>query len=268
MKRFVFVIMACMIFSMVGQVFAESNLNNAASRLETGILNFLNNLGNTISLVAKETGKSGLDNEAEIRKLLQKNCSAGKPYVIDSTFIDNKGIMKFIEPDRYRSYEGSDISKQEAVIKMMKTKKPRMGNLFLSVEGIKSIDIEHPVFSKGKQFLGSVSMLVKPDEVIRSIAEPIEKEFEVKCWVMQKDGVILYETDATQIGLNIFSDPLYKDYSKLISLGKRMVKENKGKGFYTFKAQGTKNIVKKQATWKTIHFFNSDWIVVAYSEVK
>jgi len=90
----------------------------------------------------------------------------------------------------------------------------------------------------------------------------------MKCWVMQKDGMILYETDVIQRGLNIFSDPLYKDYSKLISLGKRMVKENKGKGFYTFKAQGTKNVVKKQATWKTIHFFNSDWIVVAYSEVK
>ncbi|HAW57855.1 MAG TPA: hypothetical protein DCX03_02375 [Bacteroidales bacterium] len=268
MKRFVFIFVASLVFFTAGQVFAASNLNSAALRIETGILNVLNNLGNTISSVAKETGEIGLNNEAAIRKLLQKNYNDGKPFVIDTTFIDNKGIMKFIEPAQYRSYEGSDISRQETVIKMMKTKKPRMGNLFLSVEGIKSVDIEHPVFAKNWQFIGSVSMLVKPDEVIRSVAASIEKELGVNCWVMQKDGLIIYDTATDQIGLNLISDPLYKDYPQAISLAKRMVKEKTGRGFYSFYALGTKKVVKKQAVWKTIHFFNNNWIVVAYSEIK
>lgn len=85
---------------------------------------------------------------------------------------------------------------------------------------------------------------------------------------MQKDGVILYETDPTQIGLNLFTDPLYQGYQELIALGKTMIKQKEGKGFYTFQVPGTKNIVKKQAVWKTIRFFNNDWIVVAYREVK
>ena len=268
MKRFALLIAAVLVFSATGQVFAENNLNNATPRIETGILNILNGLGNTVSFAARETGKLGVNNEAEIRKLLLKNYNVGRPHVIDSTFIDSKGIMKIIEPDKYRRYEGSDISKQEVIIKMLETKKPRMGNVFLSVEGIKSVDIEHPVFSKRKQFLGSVSMLVKPDEMIRYVAAPIEKDLGVKCWVMQKDGLILYETDKTQIGLNIFTDPLYKGYPELIVLGKRMIKEKEGKGFYTFQIRGTKNVVKKQAVWKTIHFFNNDWIVVVYKEVK
>jgi hypothetical protein len=54
----------------------------------------------------------------------------------------------------------------------------------------------------------------------------------------------------------------------LIALGKQMVKEKEGKGFYTFVVHGTKNVVKKQAVWKTAHFFNNDWIIVAYEEVK
>lgn len=78
----------------------------------------------------------------------------------------------------------------------------------------------------------------------------------------------LYETDATQIELNTFTDPRYKNYPELIALGKRMIKEKEGKGFYSFQAQGTKNIVRKAAFWKTIHFFNNDWIVVAYKEAK
>jgi hypothetical protein len=31
-------------------------------------------------------------------------------YVIDSAFIDDKGVMKFIEPEEFRNYEGSYIS--------------------------------------------------------------------------------------------------------------------------------------------------------------
>ena len=268
MKHFVFMLTVFFVFSTTGQVFAENSLDKAALKIETGILNILNGLGNTLSLVAKEIGRTGPDKETEIRKLLQKNCNAGRPYVIDSTFIDSKGIMKIIEPAKYRRYEGSDISKQEAVMKMLKTKKPRMGNVFLSVEGIKSIDIEYPVFSKENHFLGSVSMLVMPDGLIRSVAAPIEKDMGVKCMVMQKDGLILYDTDTEQIGLNTFQDPLFKDHPALIALAKRMVKEKKGTGFYNFQVRGTEKVVRNRAVWKTAHFFQNDWIVVAYREVK
>ena len=267
MRRFILVITA-LLFFIAGQAFAADNLSKATSKIESGISNILNGIEETIYHAAKETGKLGLQRESEIRKLLQ-SCNTGRrPYVVDSTFIDSKGIMRFIEPEQYRKYEGSDISKQEAIINMLKIKKPRMGNAFVSVEGIKSIDIEYPVFSKRKQFLGSVSMLIKHDELIRSVAEKIEKELGVNCMVMQKDGLILYKTDQTQIGRNTFTDPLYKDFPELIALGKRMIKEKEGKGFYTFGTPGTKNVVKKLAVWKTIHFFNNDWIIVAQKEVK
>jgi hypothetical protein len=267
MKRFVLVITALLFFFMAGHAFAVDNLSKAALKIESGITNILKGIEGTISHAARETGKAGIQRETEIRKLLQ-SCNTGRPYVIDSTFIDNKGIMRFIEPKQYQNYEGSDISKQEAIIKMLKTKKPRMGNAFVSVEGIKSIDIEYPVFSKGKQFLGSISMLIKHDELIRSVAEKIEKELGVNCMVMQKDGLILYKTDPTQIGRNTFTDPLYKDFPEVIALGKRMIKEKEGEGFYTFPTPGTKEVVKKRNVWKTVHFFNNDWIIAAYTEVK
>jgi hypothetical protein len=266
MRRLVFV--AAFLFCLpTGQAFAADNLSEAALKIESGILTILKGIEGTVSQAARETGILGLKRETEIRKLLQ-NCNTGRHYVIDSTLIDGKGIMKFIEPEQYRKYEGTDISKQEAIIKMRKTQKPRMGNVFVSAEGIKSIDIEYPVFDVGKKFLGSVSILVKHDELIRSVAALVENESGAKCWVMQKDGLLLYETDPTQMGLNLFTDPLYKDYPELINLGKRMVKEKEGRGFYTFLIHGTKKVIKKQAVWKTVHFLNNDWIVVAYKEEK
>jgi len=266
MRRLIFVT-AFLFCIMAGQAFAADKLSDAVSKIETGVLSILKGIDVTISHAAKETGKLGINRETEIRKLLQ-NCNADRPYVIDSSFIDGKGIIKFIEPEQYRKYEGSDISKQEAIIKVRTTQKPWMGNVFVSVQGIKSIVIEYPVFSAGNKFLGSVSMLVKQDELIRSIAATVENEAGIKCWIMQKNGLLLYETDPTQMGLNLFSDPLYKDYPELIKLGRRMIKEKEGNGFYTFLIHGTKTIVKKQAVWKTAHFMNNYWIVVTYKEVK
>jgi hypothetical protein len=267
MRRFVTSTCALFFFFVASAALAVDNLDIAASKIKAGIHHVLKEIDQTVSHTAKETGKLGFGHETEIRKLLQIG-HAGKPYVVDIAFIDHKGIMKIIEPERYRTHEGADISKQEANRQMRKTKQPRMGNVFDSVEGIKSIDFEYPVFSKRKQFIGSVSILIKQEELIRNIAEVNEKELGVQCWVMQKDGLILYETDPTQMGLNLFRDPLYKDYPELIALGKRMVNQKDGKGFYTFLIHGTKTIVKKRAVWKTLHFYNNDWIVVAYNAVE
>jgi hypothetical protein len=267
MKRLVWVFTAFAFLCMVGQAFSAANQSDAASKIESGIVTVLKGVEETISHAARETGRLGLHREAEIRKLL-RNCNADRPYVIDSTFIDGNGIMKWIEPDEYRKYEGTDVSQQEVIAQMRKTHKPGMGNVFVSAEGIQSIDIEYPVLSMGKEFLGSVSMLVKQEELIRPVAAAVETESGVKCWVMQKDGLILYETDPTQRGLNLFTDPLYQEYPELIALGKRMIQEKKGEGFYSFLIHGTKTVVKKQAVWKTVHFLNNDWIVVVYKEVR
>lgn len=246
---------------------AENDLSIAASKFESDISKTLKIMGRDIKSVAKETGKLGPDKESEIRKLIQGLCSK-RPYVVDAAFVDPAGIMKLIEPEQYKKYEGSDISMQEAVILMQKSKKPTIGKVFDSVEGTKSLDFEYPVFSGNRTFLGSISLLIKQDEFIRSVAAPIEKELGVKCRVMQKNGLIIYETDPIQIGLHLFNDSLYRDYPELISLSKRMVKEKNGIGYYTFLIHGTGKVVKKEAVWKTIHLFNNDWIVVAYREVK
>lgn len=251
-----------------GQSVAADKLSGAASKLHAGVQNVLRGIEKDIRSAAKETGKLGIGNEPELRKIL-RGLYGNRPYVIDTAFIDSKGVMKIIEPEQYKKYEGFDISKQEAVIQMLKVRKPRMGNVFDSVEGIKSIDIEYPIFSGNKkEVLGSVSVLIKQAELVRIVAAPIEKKLGVNCWVMQKDSVIVYETDPTQLGLNIFRDPLYQKYPELISLTKKMVKEKTGNGFYTFLIHGSDKVVKKEAAWKTINFFNNQWIVVAYREVE
>jgi len=267
MKHLILVFSVFSLFFGTGQIAGADNLNDAASRIESGVFHTLNEIGAAITRAAEQAGKADLKNKKEIRNILQ-DCNSGRPYVIDSAFIDSKGIIKFIEPEQYRKHEGTDISKQEAVINVQKALKPCMGSLFVSVEEIKSVDIKYPVFSKAGQFTGSVSMLINQDELIRSVSANVEKEFDVRSWAMQKDGTLLYETDSSRTGLNLFTAPLYDGYTELKELGKRMIKENEGVGFYTFILHGTKEPVKKRAVWKTVHFFNNDWIIAVYKKIE
>ncbi|MBN1829618.1 MAG: hypothetical protein JW884_10810, partial [Deltaproteobacteria bacterium] len=97
MKHLVLSFMAFLFIVTAGQGLATDQLTIAASKIEIGIINTLEGIGKTLAHAAKETGKAGVASETDIRKLLQA-CMAGKPYAIDSTFIDSKGIMKFVEP--------------------------------------------------------------------------------------------------------------------------------------------------------------------------
>lgn len=267
MKRLMLLLTAVLLLVFVNHAVAESNMNVAVSKIESDISNALKIIGADLKNTAKEASRLSASQESGIRRLLLGLCNK-RPYVIDAAFINSAGIMKIIEPEEYKKYEGSDISNQEAIILMQKTRKPGMSKTFDSVEGVKSVDIEYPVFSGNRKFSGSVSLLIKHDEFVRTYAAPVEKEMGVKCWVMQKNGVIIYETNPSQTGLNIFESQIYKDYPELILLAKRMIKEKNGTGRYTFLLQGADRVVKKKALWRTIRFFNNDWIVVVYKEVK
>jgi hypothetical protein len=265
MRRLVITVAAVVFIMFSGTLWAENeSLDKSARNLESEIMGLLKGIDRTLTKSASTIGKLG-PASVEIKRVL-KECRIGRSYSIDSTFVDDKGVMKFIEPGVYKKYEGTDISYQDVVKEILKTKQPVMSNRIDSVEGIKSIVFEVPVLSPKKEFIGFLSLLVRIEEMIKFAAVQVEAGRGVKTWVMQKDGLIIYETDRSQIGLNLFTDPLYKDYPELIELGQKMVKEQVGQGSYTFLSKRTKMVVRKEAAWRTLNFYGRDWIVVAYQQ--
>ncbi len=265
MKRLVITCAAIIFIMCSGTLWAENeSLDKSARNLESEVMGLLKGIERTLSKSAITIGKLG-PSSLEICKVL-KECRLGRSYVIDSTFVDDKGVMKFIEPEIYKKLEGTDISSQDVVKEILKTKQPVMSNIIESVEGIKSVVFEVPVFSPKKEFIGFLSILTRIEVMIKFAAVQIEAGRGVKTWVMQKDGLIIYETDHRQIGLNLFTDPLYQNYPELLELGKRMVKEPSGQGMYTFLLHGKKDVVRKEASWRTLNFYGRDWIVVVYQQ--
>ena len=109
-----------------------------------------------------------------------------------------------------------------------------MSDSFRAVEGFIAIDFEYPVFSGEKGFIGSVSMLFRPESFIRSIIQDAIKGSPFDVWVMERNGRILYDPDEAELGRDLFTDPIYRPFPQLISLGKRIAQERSGSGSYRF----------------------------------
>jgi hypothetical protein len=83
--------------------------------------------------------------------------------------------------------------------------------------------------------------------------------------LMQPDGRIIYETDASQIGRNTFLDPLYEPYPQLLELARKVSAKPSGIGKYTFLNPDSGKNTGKEAIWDTFSFHGAQWRIVIIS---
>jgi hypothetical protein len=208
--------------------------------------------------------KVNVASESELRKLLGDIFEANTN-VVDAAFVDAKGVMRYIVPRDYKNFENADISAQEHVAAMQNNPMPIMSSGFMAVEDFLAVVIAHPLYDKDQHFAGAVSLLIRPDLLIDHLLKrtTIPKDYEL--WVMQTDGMIIYDQDKQEIGKMLFSDPVYAGYENLLELGKKIAATPSGEGSYIFLAPELKNKVIKNAVWRTVKLHNREWrVVLAY----
>lgn len=208
---------------------------------------------------AKLSDKTG--NMDEVRGVLA-SLKQKTPLVSTCSFIDRKGIMKVVEPVKYRKYEGSDISSQEQVVRVARTQKPVLSNVFRSVEGFYGFSFLCPVMTKSGAYAGSISFLVKPETFFRNFLDQLLKNRPVEIWVMDKNGFVIYDRDRGQIGRNIFKDDMYKPFPALIKACHQITGKPEGTTEYEFYSATTKEKVLKKASWTTLQIYGVEWKLV------
>ncbi|MCU0652086.1 MAG: cache domain-containing protein [Candidatus Omnitrophica bacterium] len=264
MKKII-ILMIGMVLLATGSVFCMDIDNMMSQLIETkkGIADTFVSIDKDISLAAREL--SIIDFKSEAARNTLEKLSKNKDYLIDCAIVDAAGKMVVVEPTEYSKYEGSDISTQAHVIAMRQDKKPMLSDVFRSVEGTKAVDFEYPIFSAAGEFLGSVSMLVKQQSLTGDIIMPIVGGESCNIWIMQKDGLIIYDADQNQIGRNIFTDIFFRQFSQLISFSKTVSEARDGGGSYDFYDKGLTDttVVKKYALWDTVSLYGTEWRIIA-----
>jgi len=199
--------------------------------------------------------------EEELRPALRDIVHANK-LATDVGFVNTEDILIMIEPSDYQEYEGSDLSETKRSEFLSKTRKPFLSGSFMSVEGIPTVVIVHPLFDGNDELSGSVSMLINPVLLFEAAVARVGLPADHEVWAMQKDGTIIYDANRDEIGRKLFEDPVYAAAGNLIELGREMVAEPRGEGTYRFASAVTGEEVLKICEWETAGLHETEWRIV------
>ena len=231
----------------------------------------LNDLDLDVANASQNLSITGLDG-ASAREVLNKLLETNSNLVEASTF-SKDGKIIVTECKGCERNEGADISGQEHVALILKTKNPTFSKQFLLVEGFNGTALEYPVFSPQGEFLGGISAVIEPDKLLNArVAPRLQYDMHNRSfianytfWVMDLGGLLLYDEDASQIGKNLLEDPLYKSFPDLLELVEhRIVAERSGHGNYSYfeVIGGNKGLVTKECYWTTTGLHGREWRLV------
>jgi hypothetical protein len=261
MKNFLIVLFSILLLVACSSDDNNSVNNNGATPevlkdVQSAIEQVFNQMRDSLSSGAADLALTGIQEE-NVRAVLT-DFVISFPYVVDCCYVDTNGIMKYVEPEKYREYEGSDISEQEHIKELLVEHEPIGSKLFYAVEGFWAIDLEYPIFIDQKYF-GSLSMLIEPKQFLDEIILPLVSGVPVEFWIMEETGRIVYDPDEEEIGRDIFTDELYKQYPDLIELARTSLEKDTGEMSYQFYDTGMSRIIKKNAYWVSINTEMISW---------
>jgi polar amino acid transport system substrate-binding protein len=261
-----------------GQDVPKSNVSAAESeadmlfmllQIQADVQGNLNDLDLDVANAAQNLSTTGLEGTAALRvlrKLLETDSN-----LAEAVTFSKEGKIIIAECRGCEGGEGADISGQEHIAHVLKTKTPTFSKQFLLVEGYNGTALAYPVFSPQGEFLGGISTIIEPDKLLNAVVAP-QLHFDIdnrsnitdySFWLMHLDGLIAYDRDASQIGKYLFEDPLYKPYPSLLALGKKMITARSGHGYYSFQVtEGNKRIVTKESYWTTAELHGREWRLV------
>lgn len=225
----------------------------------TGLNLTFDSLNRDVSSTATSIGVNVADTLA-VRNGMQELFNRSS-FVIEFAYVNPSGIMQIVEPAKYHYVEGSDISKQDHIVKMFQTKLPVLSKTFDAVEGFNAAVDVHPVMNKS-QLAGGITSLFHPDQILGRIIEPVVEYMPFEIWVMEPGGKVLYDQDEYEIGRNVITDTLYAQFPELIAAAKLIDAGVAGETTYSFYQTGTSTKVTKKCYWKSFTMYGMSWRII------
>jgi hypothetical protein len=213
---------------------------------------------------AESLSRTGLATP-EARGILSGLC-AGHPSAVDCATVDAGGVMVAVEPAKYRSAEGSDISGQAHVARLRETRRPAMSEPFKAVEGFYAIDLEWPIPPQGKALKGAVSMIVRPRVFLDGIVKPELDRDTSDVWILETDGRIIYSRFRKDVGDNPLATPSLVSGATLTSLVRQIVADPSGRGQFETPPVGGIPPRIRRCAWKTIGVHDRQWRIAVFGD--
>ncbi len=197
-----------------------------------------------------------------IARLALRELYEDNPFVVSAALIDHNGIMVYVEPSDYHLTEGKAIGNMESLYLMHKNKAPMLTASFLALEGFDAVSLQHPVLGANGDFLGMLSLLIRPEIMVEELLTPYIAETVYDPWIMEPEGRIIFDKAFDGTGRMLFLDYRYEEHNTLLALGDMIAGNKTGQSDYIFIDQETRDRIVKMAIWDTLELHGVQWRVI------
>ncbi len=231
-------------------------------QIQAGVQGNLTDLDSDMANAAQNLSETGLNGTAASEILL--NLLETNSNIAETSTFSKEGKIIVAEGKESESAEGADISNQEHIAHVLKAKTPTFSKQLRLIEGYNGTVLDFPVFSPQGEFIGGIAAIIEPYKLMNDLVSPKFQSgmnnTDYSIWLMHLDGLIAYDKHPSEIGKYLFEDPLYKPYPSLLALGKKMVAERSGHGYYSFPVtEGNNTVVTKETYWTTVGLHGREW---------
>ena len=276
MKLLVLILSVILVVSLAFNVYQQSTISSLLSQnkkeemssllLHDGaIINSeLQKLDSVVLDACQKLSGTGLTGAA-VEQILNEIYTQNSDIIVNAVTADKNDIYWQLNSN-YSDIIGEDITDQEQNIEMHQTMRPAISNLIQLVEGFPGIVMVAPVFNSNGLFIGSLSIVFLPYELIHPIVkDSVQGIYTI--YALQKNGTLIYD-DSPEQGKNVFTDEEYQGYTELQAFIHTVVNTQSGYGTYSYfdDLSPSRPLVNKEAFWTTIGIHNTEWrLVIAHT---
>jgi serine/threonine-protein kinase len=172
------------------------------------------------------------------------------------------GTIVAVAPAKYRQALGADTSQLEHNRMTLERGVPILSRIYQAPEGFAAVTMVVPI-KQGKTIPGFISMRIRPVDFLGGLLAEDTQTKKRTVWVVQDDGLLLYDTDPQEVGLNLFREERFNQIPELRQLAAEIADQDAGVGYYQSQSAGQSEPSRQIAAWVSLRpAENRGWKVV------
>ncbi|MGR9106007.1 MAG: serine/threonine protein kinase [Gammaproteobacteria bacterium] len=213
-----------------------------------------------------ELARIGTGNNPGIPILLRELHSR-YPDIDHILLVDATGTIRDYSPGkRVKSGEIDSLSESNSEWLQQHVLTSQIGRIFERGNDEMYLPLQSMIVSAGKN-IGRLVALLRPTHFLSDLIYAATPSGKVRpqAWLMQDDGLILFDQDPQKVGVNLYTDMELRGSPSLQALAIRVKTEETGIGYYSLSAENRE--VDKVTAWDTLELDDDlEWKVISYFE--
>jgi len=175
----------------------------------------------------------------------------------DLLIADENGIVRAVYPNNIVSTLGQDLSSYPPNKEIFAWTDVYVSDYMVLENGMEAYLLSIPI-NISEKYAGYISLSFDPYRLFGPEEQKVlEKGYNL--WVMQMNGVQVFDADVSEAGVNLLTNP---DYVMIREMAQLVAANSSGETTYVYTADNGTDLVEKTAVWDTLSYGETDWRVV------